>query len=179
MECVQRKFAELCTIEEYIAANRLEWKTSFQRLLPRAASPKQMLHYPFETPICEVLESEAPHLLQPSGAIQATAALPAEAAPTPKTAPPLCDGADCEVNVLLHVIRTVQVLGVSDLTVSADVPLMESGIDSLDFAAAWSPHTNGTTIDADTEVRCCLAFRSCRSRRNLHPNPFQIYRNPQ
>jgi mRNA-degrading endonuclease toxin of MazEF toxin-antitoxin module len=60
---VRERCLAISTIEEYLAANALEWELSNRLLLTRKRAQKAPLPYPFERPILQLLYEDDPQLL--------------------------------------------------------------------------------------------------------------------
>jgi len=63
IESVRNRFIGISSIEQYVAANILEWQLESTRLAPRGKK-KEIIKYPFEAAVLEILTEEAPHLLR-------------------------------------------------------------------------------------------------------------------
>ena len=64
---VQQRILQACTIEEYLAANELEWEASMRALQMLAQVHRRPLPYPLRQPILSILREEAPELLMDTG----------------------------------------------------------------------------------------------------------------
>jgi 3-oxoacyl-(acyl-carrier-protein) synthase/acyl carrier protein len=141
VELVQHTILSMCTAEDYIAANKLEWDLSFQLLLARTPIRTAPIPfaYPFEEITLQILRDEAPQTLLleqtrtiSSSSVEAAASWDDSSLSSVMQQLARMSAIQRQAYVSDQVLSTARALLASqDASFTMDVPLMDAGIDSL------------------------------------------------